>query len=56
MRRSGGRRGNRKCGPCRNAVGDQDVDFEPEVLQQGSKFGVREFVAAGPIADLPNAG
>src|SRR5262245_4107011 len=33
----------------RYAIGHQDVDFEPGVVQQGGEFGVGELLAARPV-------
>src|SRR5579871_2819994 len=33
----------------RNALDHQDVNFKPRIVQQSSKFGVRQFLADGPV-------
>src|SRR5262249_23640369 len=38
----------------RDPIDRQDVDFDPGIAYQGSKFGVREFLAAGPVVVLPH--
>src|SRR5262249_41948924 len=33
----------------RDAIDRQEVNFEPGIVQEGGEFGVREFLAAGPV-------
>src|SRR6202011_5943886 len=40
--------------PSRDALGHQDVDFEPGIVQEGRKVGVRELLAAGPFVVPPH--
>src|SRR5262249_45494512 len=39
----------------RDAISHENVDFHPGVVQQGSEFGVRELLEAGPVVVPANA-